>query len=139
VRSDLIEAYSSKTDDELLALAAERKSLLPEAQDALWAELRRRRLTDLSLRPHHTSEEIPFLAQNPAFNLPAKIAACLTLLAIVAAILSFVVYVHVREIFVLILVYVLIWGSVFGAIAWATRRALRNHLRHTPTHQKQHP
>jgi hypothetical protein len=45
-RSELQRVYSDKTDDELLALAVERKSLEPEAQSLLWDELQRRKLTD---------------------------------------------------------------------------------------------
>ena len=61
MKLDLTSIYSSKTDDELLALAVERHSLEPEAQAALWAELKRRRLTDPSLRPRSMPDEVPFI------------------------------------------------------------------------------
>jgi len=60
VKLDLTSLYSSKTDDELLALAVERHSLEPEAESALWAELKRRKLTDPSLRHHSMPDELPF-------------------------------------------------------------------------------
>ena len=60
MKLDLTSLYSSKTDDELLALAVERHSLEPEAQSALWAELKRRKVTDPSLRHHSMPDELPF-------------------------------------------------------------------------------
>lgn len=52
--SDLIRVYSSKTDDELLELAASRDSLLEEARSILEDELRRR---DLVGKPAPTEAE----------------------------------------------------------------------------------
>jgi hypothetical protein len=43
---DLVQAYQSKTDEELLQLAANPEQLTPEAQSALTGELARRRIDD---------------------------------------------------------------------------------------------
>jgi hypothetical protein len=127
VKLDLTSIYSSKTDDELLVLAVERHSLEPEAQSALWAELKRRRLTDPALRHGSMPDEVPFLKQNPAFNTPAKIAAVLLLLWIVGLGLTYVIASSQDHMLgTLVVGYVLIFGPIFGAIAWATRRALRS-------------
>ena len=91
MKVDLTAIYSSKTDDELLALAVERHSLEPAAQSALWAELKRRKLTDPSLRHRSMTDELPFPKQNPAFNTPAKIAALWMFLSLVGLGLTFAI------------------------------------------------
>jgi len=57
---DLIKVYSSKTDDELLALAAGRDSLLEEARPILEDELRRRSLVGQPI-PTETEHHNPSL------------------------------------------------------------------------------
>ena len=127
MKPDLKERYSSKTDDELLALAVDLHSLEPEAQTVLLAELRQRELSDRHLWPHTEPDEVPFLAQNPAFNSPAKVAGAVILLGMVGLGLSFVIAAaQAQMLTTMVLLYVLVWGPIFGAIAWATRRALRN-------------
>jgi hypothetical protein len=119
--------YSSKTDDELLVLAGERKSLTPEAQSALWAELGRRRLTDPHLLHRNTRDEVSPSGENPAFNFPAKVAAVTMGLAVVAMLLTLArVAAHDHVLPKAILVVALVWGPIFAALAWGTRRALRN-------------
>jgi hypothetical protein len=78
-RSGLDRVYSCKTDDELLALAVERKSLEQEAQSVLWDELRRRKLP-LSFLPHMKASD-RMSGENPAWNLPAKCAGAAAVLA----------------------------------------------------------
>jgi len=91
--------YSSKTDDKLLALAIELTSLEPEAQSALSAELGRRKLTGQRIRRHRATDEVAPLAQNPAFNFPAKAAAGLMFLGCVGLLLTFVIAVaHVSRV-----------------------------------------
>jgi hypothetical protein len=122
----LEQTYSSKTDDELLALAVERTSLEPEAQSILSAELRRRKLTDPRFLHHRATDEAA-LAQNPAFNFPAKAAAGLMFLGCVGVLLTLIIAAaQVHLLFKFILVFVLVWGPIFAVLAWATRRALRN-------------
>ena len=70
---DLERVYSAKTDDELIALAAQRRSLEPDAQTVLWTELRRRKLTDSRLLRPGAAYKTP--SQNLSFNLPAKAGA----------------------------------------------------------------
>lgn len=129
--TDLASVYSSKTDDELLALAADHASLEPEARPVLWAELGRRKLTDPHLWRGAVLDEVPFLAQNPAFNIPAKIATALLLVFVVSFGLFLMIAVEEsHQVFTFALVFILVWGPIFAAIAWATRRALRNRPKH---------
>ena len=133
VKLDLTSIYSSKTDDELLALAVERHSLEPEAQSALWAELKRRKLTDPSLRHHAMPEELPFPKQNPAFNTPAKIGALAIFLWTVGMGLTYAIAAsHAHMLGTLVVGYVLICGPIFAGIAWGTHRALRNRSPRSP-------
>jgi len=52
---DLVQAYESKTDEELLQLAADREQLTPEAHSALTSELEKRRL-DGAARSNHLKD-----------------------------------------------------------------------------------
>lgn len=137
MKPDFKELYSSKTDDEILAQAVDLHSLEPEAQIVLRTELRRRNLTDQHLWPRTEPDEVPFLAQNPAFNSPAKVAGVLILLGMVGLGLSFVIAAAQAQMLItMVLLYVLVWGPIFLAIAWATRRALRNRRSHSVRDQK---
>jgi hypothetical protein len=137
VKLDLTSIYSSKTDDELLALAVERHSLEPEAQAALWAELKRRKLTDPSLRHRSMPDEVPFPKQNPAFNTPAKIAAVSIFLWMVGLGLTFAIAASQAHMLgTLVVAYILICGPIFAAIAWATHRALHNRSPRSSTNRK---
>ena len=119
--------YSSKTDDELLALAVERTSLEPEAQSVLSAELRRRKLTDPRFLHHRATDEVAPLAKNPAFNFPAKAAAGLIFLACAGFLLTLIIAAaQVHLLLKFILAFVLVWSPIFAVLAWVTRRALRN-------------
>lgn len=125
--SGLEHVYSSKTDDELLALAVERNSLEPQARSVLWAELRRRKLTDPRFLHRRAIDEVPPLTQNPAFNFPARTAAGLMVLACAGFLFTIVIAAaQVHLLFKVILAFVLVWGPIFVVLAWATRRALRN-------------
>ena len=125
--SSLEHVYSSKTDDELLALAVERTSLEPEAQSILWAELRRRKLTDPRFLHRRASDEVPPSAQNPAFNFPAKTAAVVMFLWCAGFLLIFIrLAAHDHVLTSAILVFVLVWGPIFAVLAWLARRALRD-------------
>ena len=127
MKVDFTSIYLSKTNDELLALAVDLRSLEPDAQSALWDELRRRKLTDPRLRPRSGPDEIPFIAQNPAFNTPAKIAAIVTCLGLLGLGLTFIIAAaQVHQLGIVAVAYVLIWGPIFLVIGWATRRALHN-------------
>ena len=126
MKVDFKSTYLSKTNDELLTLASIRHSLEPEAQSALWDELRRRELTDPRLRLC-TMDEIPFRAQNPAFNTPAKIAALVMSVGLVGLALTYLIAAaQVHQLGIFVVACVLIWGPIFLFVAWATRRALRN-------------
>ena len=119
--------YSSKTDDELLALVVERTSLEPEAQSILSSGLRRRKLTDPRVLHHRATEQVAPSAQNPAFNFPARVAGSVMLLGCAGFLLTFIIAVaQVHQLFKFILALVLVWGPIFTVIAWATRRSLRN-------------
>jgi hypothetical protein len=125
VKIDFKSIYLSKTDDELIALAVNRHSLEPEAQSALWDELRRRNLTYPHLRARPA--EIPLPGQNPAFNTPAKLAALMMCLGLVGLGLTYRIAVaQVHQLGIFVAACVLGWGPIFFFIAWATRRALRN-------------
>jgi hypothetical protein len=127
VRPNFAENYASKTDGELLALAGESTSLDLDARLALWQELDRRKISPSRFRPSGavSNEEIP--GANPAFNIPAMIAASALALALVGLLLRVAFeFAHEGHLFVVVLVGLLLWGPIFGAIAWATRRALRN-------------
>jgi hypothetical protein len=124
--------YSTKTDDELLALGAEQGSLTPEARSILTNELERR---GLSVRRHPTrveSDTMIHLEENPAFNAPAKFGHILLAIFVfgnLAFYLSMMVsrdldWTQVLSRFALLML--LVWGPIFAAIAWATRRNLRN-------------
>lgn len=124
-RSGLERVYSCKTNDELLALAVERKSLEPQAQSVLWDELRRRKLT-LPLLPHATPSD-RMSGENPAWNLPAKSAAVVMLLGWGALGLRLVIAVaREHQLLNLLLLFVVFWGPLLAAIAWGAKRALRN-------------
>src|SRR5262249_23909296 len=105
-----------------------RRSLEPEAQSALWAELHRRKLTDPGLRPRTTPDGPPFTKQNPAFNTPAKIGAAWLLLGIIG--FGFI-FVEAHLLCSAVLMSYLVWGPIFAMIAWATHRALRNRKKHS--------
>ena len=125
--NSLERVYSLKTDDELVALAGERNSLEPEARSVLWTELRRRKLTGPSVLHRRATDEVAPLAQNPAFNFPAKAAAGSMVLACAGFLLTLIIAAaHVHLLFKVILAFVLVWGPIFAILAWATRRALRN-------------
>jgi len=119
--------YSSKTDDELLALAVERTSLEREAQSVLAGELRRRKLTDPRFPHHRATDGVVPLAQNPAFNFPARAAAGLMFLGCAGVLLTLIIAAaQVHLLFKFVLAFALVWGPIFAILAWATRRALRN-------------
>jgi hypothetical protein len=125
VKVDFKSIYLSKKSDELLALAVGRHSLEPEAQSALWDELRRRKLTDPRLRAK--PDETPPAGQNPAFNAPAKIAAVVMCAGLVGLVLTYIIAAaQGHQLGIFITACALIWGPIFLFIAWATRRALRN-------------
>jgi hypothetical protein len=125
--SSLEHVYSSKTDDELLALAVERTSLEPEARSILWAELRRRKLTDPRFLHRRATDEVSPSAQNPAFNFPAKVAAGVASLGCTGVLLAFIIAAaHGRVLLSAILAVVLVWGPIFAVLAWLARRALRD-------------
>ena len=127
VRPNFAENYASKTDGELLALAGESTTLDPDARSALWAELDRRKLSPPRFRPLEISnaEEIP--GANPAFNIPAMIAASALALGLIVLLLRAVFeFAHEGHPFEVVAVWLLLWGPIFGAIAWATRRALKD-------------
>lgn len=130
VGPDLGNVYSSKTDDELLSLAADRASLEPEAQTALWAELKRRKMTDPHLWQNAAPDEVPFRAQNPAFNTPAKIAYGVLFVCFAAIGIRVLIEMDSREFLKFVLAFILLWGPIFAVIAWATRRALRGRPKH---------
>ena len=126
VKVDFKSVYLSKTNDEILALAVSRHSLEPEAQSALWDELRRRKLTDPRLRLRARSDGAP-VGQNPAFNTPAKIAALAMCAGLVGLALTYIIAVaQGHQLGIFIVACALIWGPIFLFIAWATRRALRD-------------
>lgn len=127
VRLNFLENYASKTDGELLALAGESMSLDPDARLVLWQELDRRRLSPARFRPSEASgqEEIP--GANPAFNIPAVIAASALALGLIGLLLRAVfAFAQEGHLFEVVVGGLLLWGPIFGAIAWATKRALRN-------------
>jgi hypothetical protein len=122
---DLELVYSAKTDDELFALAADRRSLEPDAQSVLWTELRRRKLSDSHPLHPRATDEIP--KTNLAFNLPAKVGAAVMLLGLGAFGLTLgIAAAREHRFFNLVLVLVLFWGPIFATIVWATQHALRN-------------
>ena len=124
--AELERVYLAKTDDELLALAGERRSLEPE-QPVLWRELRRRKLTDSHLLHPRAADENP--KTNLAFNLPAKVGAAVMLLAVGGFGLAIVIAAaRAHQFFNLVLMFVFFWVPIFAVVAWATRRALRNRL-----------
>jgi hypothetical protein len=122
---DLERVYSAKTNDELIALAAQRRSLEPDAQTVLWTELRRRKLTDSHLLRPSAAYKTP--SQNLSFNLPAKAGAVVILLVLGAFGLTLgIAAAREHQFFNLALIFVLFWGPILAAIAWGTQRALRN-------------
>ena len=110
-RSGLERVYLSKTDDELLALAVERKSLEPEAQSVLGEELRRRKLTHRHLL--HPSASGGMSGQNLAWNLPAKVAAVVLLVGCGAFGLTVVIAVAREHRFPNLVLLVLLIGGQF--------------------------
>jgi len=130
VNNDLSFSYSAKTDDELLELFLERRSLEPEAESLLWDEIKRRRLKV----PHHHAapepDEVPFLHQNPALNTPAKIGASIFILAFLVLFVELVFLPKYdpewRKHFAYIFGgFLLIFGPIFAGIALVTRRMLK--------------
>jgi hypothetical protein len=123
--------YSAKTDDDLLALAVDQDSLVPEAQSLLAEELARRGLSVPRSPTQVESETTLRLEENPAFNAPAKVGQVLFAL-FVFGFLAFLLEVIVRrnpdwkrDLTALAVVMLLLFGPIFAAIAWATRRNLQ--------------
>ena len=123
--------YRAKTDDELLALEADRDSLVPEARALLAQELARRGLALRRPPTHVESDTVLHLEKNPAFNAPAKVGYILLALFVFGIVASFLVAIVARdldwkqELSTVALVMLLFWGPIFAAIAWGTRRNLR--------------
>jgi hypothetical protein len=131
VQPDSLEQlYRAKTDDELLALEADRDSLVPEARALVAQELAHRGLAVRRPPTHVESDTMLYLEENPAFNAPAKVGYILLALFVVGM-ASFLVAIVARdlnwkqELSTVALVMLLFWGPIFAAIAWATRRNLR--------------
>ena len=61
--------YASKTDDELLALAADLDSLVDEARPVLTDELRRRNLTSLQPTPAAVEHQTPISLSTPVVEI----------------------------------------------------------------------
>ena len=140
----LAQRYSSKTDDELLTLAADQGSLTPEARALLATELDHRKLikrnsiseiAGSSSRKHPPSpihsDEIN-LDENPTFNVPAKVAHILFFVCLLGAAVG-VVFTIIRydtrwkeEIASIVIGMLLIFGPIFVGIIWVTRRYFRN-------------
>jgi len=132
VRPDSLEQlYRVKTDDELLALGADRGSLVPEAQALLAQELARRGLAVQRPTIHVESDTVLHLEENPAFNAPAKVGQILLALFVFGTVAIFFVAIVLRDLdwkkdlSAIALATLLFWGPIFAAIAWATRRNLR--------------
>jgi hypothetical protein len=125
--NSLKQLYSAKTDDDLLALAVDQDSLVPEAQ----AEEFARRGLSVPRSPTQVESETALrLEENPAFNAPAKVGQVLLAL-FVFGFLAFLLEVIVwrnpdwkRDLTALAAVMLLLFGPIFAAIAWATRRNL---------------
>ena len=114
VKVDFKSIFLSKTSDELLALAVSRHSLEPEAQSALWDELRRRKLTDPHLRLRASPDETPPVGQNPAFNTPAKIAALAMCVGLVGLGLTYIIAVaQGHQLGIFVVACALVWGPIF--------------------------
>ena len=128
----LKQLYSTKSDDELLALGSEQESLTPDARSLLALELSRRGLWNR----HHTtrveSDTALDLGENPAFNAAAKVGYILLAIFVfgsLALLLSMIISQDLnwkRELSMIALVMLLLWGPIFAAIVWATRWNLRN-------------
>ncbi len=149
--------YSSKSDDELLSLATDSGSLTDEAREVLARELAKRHLraTYITLSPApnaagkhafpHIRSDAINRDENPAFNLPAKIAWLVlfvftwgTAIGVLAPIVRYDNE-WKREIASIAVGIVLVFGPIFAAIAWATRRHFRNKtirkpVRNLPAH-----
>jgi len=132
VQPDSLEQlYRVKTDDELLALGADRDSLVPEARALLAQELARRGLAVRRPPTHVESDTVLHLEENPAFNAPAKVGVILLALFVFGTVAFFFVAIVTRdlgwkrELSMVAVVMLLFWGPIFAAIAWATRRNLR--------------
>jgi hypothetical protein len=132
VQPDSLEQlYRAKTDDELLALGADRGSLVPEAQALLAQELARRGLAVQRPTIRVESDTVLHLEENPAFNAPAKVGVILLALFVFGTVAFFFVAIVTRdlgwkrELSMVAVVMLLFWGPIFAAIAWATRRNLR--------------
>jgi hypothetical protein len=119
--------YASKTDGELLDLASDRRDLEHEARLLLFDELHRRELKLPGVLPRTTSSnEINPSSQNPAFNLPAKIAFAIFVVGWGSlAIEALIALVRSPTMPYMVLSTLVICGPIFGGIVWATRRALR--------------
>ena len=130
MNDDLSSSYSAKTDDELLELFLERRSLESEAESLLWDEIKRRKLKVPHHRANPERDDVPFLQQNPAFNAPAKIGASffiLTFLFLFAELVFLPKYdSEWREHFAYIFGgFLIIFGPIFVGIALVTRRMLK--------------
>jgi len=129
-RDSFSELYSAKTNEELLALAAEQELLEPIAKIQLRDELARRNLHAPSGKHSPSESDLNAIdpKQNPAFNTPAKIASVIYLFCLAGLVVAglsglwredkrLIVYVAGSTI--------IVFGPVFGAIIWATRRHLQ--------------
>ncbi|HEX4488307.1 MAG TPA: hypothetical protein VH088_18665 [Terriglobales bacterium] len=127
----LFEVYRHKTDEELLALAADRDSLVPEAQTILTKELQRRNLVAPRQGRRVPSKDTIDLEENPAFHAPAKIGTILALIFVFGTPLGFVVLAVTldpdwkRNLPISVLSLLLVLAPSFGIIRWATRRKIR--------------
>jgi hypothetical protein len=130
VKNDLSSSYSAKTDDELLELFLDRRSLEPEAQSLLWDQIRLRRLKVPHYQTAPELDEVPFLQQNAAFNTPAKIGASIFILAFFVLLVELVFLpkydTEWRKHFAYIFGgFLLVFGPIFAGIALVTRRMLK--------------
>jgi ABC-type sugar transport system permease subunit len=127
----LIEAYRHKTDDELLALAAARDALVPEAQDILTKEFQRRNLIVPRPARRVHSENTPDLEKNPAFHTTAKVGGILATIFVIGTAAGFVILAVTldpdwkRNLFVSVVALLVVVGPFFAVIRWATWRNLR--------------
>jgi hypothetical protein len=125
------EVYRHKTDDELLALAAAQDTLVPEAQDILTKEFRRRNLIVPRPARRIQAENALDLEKDLAFHTPAKAGTILALIFVFGIPLGFVVLAVTldpdwkRNLPISVLSLLLVLAPSFAIIRWATRRNLR--------------